>query len=143
MGRASLTLWIVSWAFSAVACGGGQEWVVPSSERLSGDSPLRLVNGTTQVACFVYLAQDEDEDWGTDWLEWVQTLGPGESGDFSVRPGFYRLKVELCDHRVLTEEARIDLNQPVEVVLHEGQPPETQAQSGFGRVLLQVDSAPR
>jgi hypothetical protein len=60
-------------------------------------SSLRVVNGTDESICYLYLSSANQREWGNDRLG-SQRLSPGE--EFTVGflgNGSYDIKVEFCD----------------------------------------------
>jgi hypothetical protein len=128
-------------AMAVAACSGArgeEETVRTHQELLAGDTPVRIVNATRHVACFVYLARNGEEDWGTDWLGRVEILDTGAVKQVSVAAGTYQLKVEICGHRVLAQQWDVEVSGPREIVLHEGTEPDSAPPEGFTRLSVRA-----
>ena len=90
-------------------------WYIEDSTTITvGDSRatsrLFLDNTTDTEVCYVFVSSATADDWGDDLLGESETIMPGRTRIFYVRPGMYDLMARDCDDNVLVEEYEIDLS---------------------------------
>ncbi|HID88654.1 MAG TPA: hypothetical protein EYP52_02960 [Anaerolineae bacterium] len=85
--------------------------LIPSgpSGPTSGKATITLLNDSGQDICFVYISPVTSDEWGEDWLDIMEVIGPGEQRTFEVDPGTYDMLATDCD------DNEIDIRWEVEV----------------------------
>lgn len=140
-GVTRVTILLAACAALAAGCAPEETQVQTQSQRLAGDTPLRIVNATGEVVCYVYVADDGSQDeWGEDWLGRVEIIAPRAARELRVAPGEYQVKVERCGHTIMTIQWDVSLAAPLEAVLHEGTLPDDPPPEGYTRVGWEVTS---
>jgi hypothetical protein len=67
---------------------------------------LEIVNESSQVICYVYIAPSASGSWGADQLGEDAVIAPGESFSVSdIPPGSYDLLAQDCEQNVLVESS--------------------------------------
>jgi hypothetical protein len=65
---------------------------------------LEIVNESSEVICYVYIAPSASDSWGTDQLGEETIIAPGESFSvYDIPPGSYDLLAQDCEENVLVE----------------------------------------
>jgi hypothetical protein len=72
---------------------------------------LTAINQSGVEICYLFVAPDGSNGWGTDRLGSGATLAPGDSFAVRVTAGRYDVRVEDCDGNVLDEVRGADLSE--------------------------------
>jgi hypothetical protein len=83
------------------------------SDSQSCQASVTVLNQTDVPICHMWIATDDSESFGGNWLGSEQ-IGPGEKMQFYVVPDTYDIKAEDCDFIVLRVEIDVEVNSPIE-----------------------------
>ena len=94
----------------SVGCGGGMTPQV----RYGGTVAVTLVNDAGRAACYVRMSPTFDGEWGEDWLGEAETIAVGAERTFTIAPqSQWDIRVEDCDHEVISERFAIPATAPM------------------------------
>jgi hypothetical protein len=69
-----------------------------------GEMPaITVVNNSTSVICYVFIAPSTSTTWGADQLGRSEVIEPGASRVWQVEPGMYDVLLEDCDRNQLLD----------------------------------------
>ncbi len=79
------------------------------SDSQSCPASVTVINQASVPICHLWIATDDSESFGRNWLGSEQ-IGPGESMQFFVVPDTYDLKAEDCDFILLQIEIDVEID---------------------------------
>lgn len=82
---------------------------VDRSDDQSCQASVTVINQTDVPICHMWIATDESESFGLNWLGSEQIM-PGERMQFFVFPDTYDLKAEDCDFNLLRVEIEVEID---------------------------------
>jgi hypothetical protein len=69
-----------------------------------GEMPsISVVNNSTSVICYVFIAPSTSTTWGADQLGRSEVLEPGTTREWPVEPGMYDVLLEDCERNQLLD----------------------------------------
>lgn len=102
-------------ALTAACDGGGSGGGGGSTETgLGTGATLRLVNSGADSICFVYISLPTDTSWGDDKLGEFELIEAGDVREFTVAPGTYDLRAEVCNGGAFEEARGFSINGTTE-----------------------------
>ncbi len=73
-----------------------------------GSVSLTLENESNATVCYVQISPASATEWGEDWLDATEVIGPGRSRVFHVPVGRYDVRALDCNQDVLLELYDVD-----------------------------------
>ncbi|MBN2391348.1 MAG: hypothetical protein JXR84_11515 [Anaerolineae bacterium] len=73
-------------------------------------SRLFVDNTSDTEACYIFISPSSGDEWGDDQMGENETIMPGRTRIFYVRPGIYDLMASDCDDNTMAEQYEVDLS---------------------------------
>jgi len=97
----------LSYTFERQKGNGENALIVSEADAKKDDTcqaSLTVVNNTDVPICHMWIAAEYSERYGGNWLGNNDQIAPGESSQFFVFPGDYKIKAEDCEFNILRRE---------------------------------------
>lgn len=91
---------------------------VPPTPAPQANTPsIRIRNGASVPACFVYISLPTEDTWGPDQLGESEIIEVGASRDFELAAASYDVRIDDCNGKLMHFEFGLDVSGPTSIGL--------------------------